>query len=563
MKSRCLALAAAGWLLGAAPASASEPPNIVLLVVDDMGFTDIGAFGSDIATPNIDALANAGVRLTNFHSSPQCAPTRAMLLSGSDNHKAGMGSMFGSGMIEEDYGDREGYEMHLHPRVATLPERLGDAGYHTVMAGKWHVGATPDKLPRARGFDRSFALLTGSSSHFGFPTTNPGTRFAADGEYLDSLPDNFYSTTTFTDKIIEFIDSNQGNDKPFFAYLALTAPHWPLQVPPADLDRNRGRYDDGYDVLRAKRLARAAALGVIPEVDPSLFDPVGPAWDELSEQQQRDSSRRMELFATMMEIMDNNVGRLVDYLKATGEFDNTLIFFMSDNGAESDDEVLNLTFAGQIERSGYVDNRLENYGNADSWVFLGPGWAQAATAPYRMFKGFTSEGGTRVAAFLFHPSLANRASIENQYLALVDVMPTFLDIAGAGFDPHRVRGRDVVPMDGRSFASILGRDAEPVYGRDEVIAWELHGQRELRRGKWKLVWEQRPINMAWHDEPRERWKRWQLYDLDSDPTEARDVATAHPELVAELSALWNQWAEQHNVMTGVTAKWPPPAHPDE
>jgi len=569
MKSSYLALALVSILFSSCqseesiqePAEETRQPNIVLILVDDMGYTDVGAFGSEISTPNIDALANAGTRLTNFHSSPQCAPTRSMLLSAADNHKAGMGSMFPSAMIEEDYGHREGYERQLHDRVATLPERLGDAGYHTYMTGKWHVGGAEHQIPAKRGFDRSFALMTGSSSHFGFPTVNPATAFREDGVLLESLPDNFYSTSTYTDKMIEFIDSNRGDGKPFFGYLALTAPHWPLQVPPKYLEHNMGRYDAGYDVLRAERIERAEALGVIPAIDPDLFELIGPAWDELSDEEQRDSARRMELYATMMEIMDDNIGRLVAHLKETGEFDNTFFFFMSDNGAEADNEIDNLTFAGQIDGSGFVDNSFENYGNATSWVFLGPGWAQAATAPYRMFKGFSSEGGHRVTSFMFHPTLANDASLDNQYLTLIDVMPTFLDLAGATFDESTVRGRDVEPMDGRSFVSILEGATDPVYGPDDVIAWELHGQRELRRGNWKLVWEQRPINIAWYGDNRDSWKSWQLYDLELDPTEQQDLAQDEPELVAELAALWEQWADENNVMKDVTAKWPPPSPP--
>jgi arylsulfatase len=561
MKFRFLVLAAASFLLPLSSVVAGEQPNIVLILVDDMGYTDIGAFGSEIATPNIDALANAGIKLTNFHSSPQCAPTRSMLLSGADNHKAGMGSMFPSRFIEEDYANREGYDLQLHPRVATLPERLGDAGYHTYMAGKWHLGAAPDQVPTKRGFDRSYALMTGSSNHFGFPTINPMTAFRADGVLLDSLPQDFYSTITYTDKIIEFIDSNAGDDKPFFAYLALTAPHWPLQVPAEYLDRNKGRYDDGYDVLRAERIRRAEALGVVPAVDPDLFEPTGPAWAELGAEQQRDSARRMELYATMMELMDENIGRLVEHLQDIGEYENTLFFFMSDNGAEADSEVDNPTFAGQIERAGYVDNRYENYGNPTSWVFLGNGWAQAATAPYRLFKGFTTEGGHRVTAFAYHPKLTSGATIDDQYLSLIDVMPTFLELAGAEFDPTSIRGREVVPLDGRSFAAALAGGSEPVYSASDVIATELHGQRSLLRGDWKLVWEQRPINISWVGEYPERWNSWQLFNLAKDPTEQSDLAGKLPELTAELVALWEQWARDNNVMINVTAKWPPPQPP--
>jgi arylsulfatase len=544
--------------------TSSEPtkqPNIVLILVDDMGYTDIGAFGSEVETPNLDALAFAGARLTNFHSSPQCAPTRAMLLSGSDNHKAGMGSMFGDRMIVGEYGDQVGYETELHPRVATLPERLGDAGYHTYIAGKWHLGAAPDQIPVKRGFDRSFALMIGSSSHFGFPTINPTTAFRADGELVEKLPDDFFTSVTYTDKMIEFIDSNHGDGKPFFGYLALTAPHWPLQVPDEYLDIYKGRYDAGYDALREQRVARAEELGVVPEVDPTLFEIVGKSWDELTDDEQRLQARKMELYASMMHNMDDNIGRLVNHLKEIGEFDNTYFFFMSDNGAEADREDRNYTFAGQIERAGYVDNSYDNLGKATSWVNLGPGFAQATSAPFRLFKGFPTEGGHRVTSFAYHSTLASDGIIDDQYLSLMDVMPTFLEIAGAEFDPTMVRGRDVVPMDGRSFAASLGDSGSPVYGPDDVIALELHGQRYLQRGDWKILWEQQPINIYWDDEIPDRWNEWQLFNLANDPTEQNNLAAAEPELTAELAALWEQWADDNNVIKSITAQWPPPAPP--
>ena len=536
-------------------------PNIVLILVDDMGYTDIGAFGSEVATPNLDALAFGGVRLTNFHSSPQCAPTRSMLLSGSDNHKAGMGSMFGSRLIVGEYGDQVGYEQHLHERVATLPERLGDAGYHTYMAGKWHLGTALDQIPSKRGFDRSFALMIGSSSHFASPTINRGTAFRADGELVEELPDGFYSSTTYTDKMIDFIDSNQEDDKPFFGYLALTAPHWPLQTPAADLDRYKGRYDAGYDVLRAERIKRAEELGVVPEVDAEMFELVGKSWDELTEDEQRYSARKMEIYAAMMAVMDENIGRLVAHLKEIDEFDKTYFFFMSDNGAEADREDMNPTFAGQIERSGYVDNSYENLGTPTSWVNLGPGWAQATTAPFRLFKGFPTEGGHKVTSFAYHPTLAAGGIIDDQYLTLMDVMPTFLDIAGAEFDPTTVRGREVVPMDGRSFAAALGDADNPIYGPDDVIASELHGQRYLLRGDWKILWEQQPININWDDDYPDRWNSWQLFNLANDPTEQHNLAADEPELTAELAVLWDQWADDHNVIKSIEAQWPPPPPP--
>lgn len=532
-------------------------PNIILIVADDMGLTDLGAFGSEINTPNLDKLAFEGVRLTNFHASPQCAPTRSILMSGTDNHTAGMGSMFGDRNIKGSYGNRVGYEGYLHPRVASLPERLRDAGYHTYMAGKWHLGGDEEKKPTARGFEKAFALIAGSASHMEMRSNGRPAVYRENGKVLEALPDDFYSTNTHTSKMIEYINANQKDDKPFFGFLALTSPHWPLQVPAESKDRYAGQYDQGYDALRAQRIKRAEALGVIPKVDPTLFDNVGDNWNELTPEQQRYSSRTMELYAAMVDNMDNNVGRLTSYLEEIGELDNTLIFFMSDNGAESDFEY-NPTFGNALVNQGYYDNSYENLGNKNSWAYYGPGWAQAAMAPFRLFKGYLNEGGTRVSAFAYHPKLAASASMDNQYLSIMDVMPTFLEIANAQFDPTQYNGREVVPMEGRSFSGVLQGEDEIIYGPEDIIAKELHGQRSLLRGDYKIVWEQRIAQVYWADEEPAHWKTWRLYNLENDPSEQSDLSASMPELKQELVTLWDQWADKNNVRLDIEPYWAQP-----
>jgi arylsulfatase len=553
--------------VAASDASAS-PPNILLIVTDDMGYTDVGAFGSEISTPNIDSLAFNGVRLTNFHASPQCAPTRSMLMSGADNHKAGMGAMFPARFIDGDYGDRWGYERQLHHRVATLPERLGDAGYHTYMAGKWHLGQGDELKPTARGFDKAFALMAGSASHMTKRNFPRPPVYREDGVVVDTLPDDFYSTNTYTDKIIEYISTNAGDGKPFFAYLAVTSPHWPLQVPGEYRDRYAGRYDDGYDTLRSRRIDRAEELGVIREVDSDLYDPVGASWDELNDAEQRYESRKMEIHAAMMENLDDNIGSVIAYLEKSGQLDNTFIFFMSDNGAESDRSDRKPGMKEWVtEEGGYHNLDYETLGTKHSWAFIGPGWAQATTAPYQRFKGFFAEGGTRVTSFASHPKLVKGRTIDGQYLNVMDVMPTFLDIAGAEFDATTVRGRDVLPMDGTSFLATLGGATEPAHPPDKVFAFELHGQRALRRGEWKMVWEQEPVNIWWDDEPQPHWKSWRLYNLANDPSEEFDLSAAEPELLAELTGLWDAWAEANDVKLSITPQYaprpPPGAQPEK
>ncbi|NIW25248.1 MAG: sulfatase-like hydrolase/transferase, partial [Gammaproteobacteria bacterium] len=364
-------------------------PNLLLIVADDMGYTDIGAFGGEIDTPNLDSLAARGVKLTNFHAAPTCAPTRAILLSGTDNHTAGLGSMFGPLMLD-GIENATGYERYLHERVAPLPAILADAGYHTYMAGKWHLGMEQHQWPSARGFERSFSLLPGSDDHF-----NPLLEhFQENGVALDALPADYYSTRVFTDKLIGYIDENTGDGQPFFAYAAFTSPHWPLQAPENFVDRYSGRYDEGYDAIRARRLERARALGVIPDIDAPLPEWLGPSWGEFSPEEQAGYARKMEIYAAMVENLDDNVGRLIDYLEQIGQLDNTVILFFSDNGAESDEMELNPTFAARMRSRGAV-NTLETIGHAGSWASYGAGWAQVSMGPYRRFKGFSTEGGTR------------------------------------------------------------------------------------------------------------------------------------------------------------------------
>ncbi|MEE8542221.1 MAG: sulfatase-like hydrolase/transferase, partial [Gammaproteobacteria bacterium] len=319
-------------------------PNFLLIVADDMGYTDIGAFGGEIDTPNLDGLAERGIKLTNFHVASTCAPTRSMLLSGTDNHTAGLGAMFGGNMLTGVEG-QVGYEHYLHERVATLPELLTDAGYHTYMAGKWHLGSEPDQLPRGRGFENAFSLLSGGGTHF----VASANQYAENGHRLEADLTDFYSTRTYTDKLIEYIDGNHGDGQPFFVYAAYTSPHWPLHAPEGFIDRYAGRYDDGYDVLRRRRVERARALGVVPDINVNAsFQRVGAAWDELDEEARRVSARKMEVYAAMVENLDFHVGRLLAYLEAIGELEHTVIVFMSDNGAESDDLELNPTFARRI-----------------------------------------------------------------------------------------------------------------------------------------------------------------------------------------------------------------------
>jgi len=504
--------------------SADNRPNIILIVADDMGYTDVGAYGGEISTPNIDALAGEGILFTQFHTAPVCAVTRAMLLSGNNNHVAGLGNQYG---FYEAHNDLPGYEGHLSERIAPLPRLLRDAGYHTYSAGKWHLGTAEEHSPRAAGFERHFNMTQGAAAHYGMTGFHEGgSLYREDGEETQ-FPDGAYAPEYYTDRLIEFIDSNRGDGRPFFVYGAYTSPHWPLQVPDSYLDLYEGRYDDGYDVLRERRFEAAKRAGVISE-DHEL-PPRNPAlvpWNDLSADEKRVDAREMELYAALLHHFDEQIGRLIDYLKGADLYDNTLIVFMSDNGAAG-------SYPARFA-NGY-DNSLANIGKLGSFAEYGRGWAEAAMAPFREVKGSMAEGGVRAAAIASHGSLTDAGGISHAYLTMQDVMPTLLELAGAEHPGGSYRNRPTLPMRGKSFLNHLLAANDPVHDPAEAIGWELHGARALVQGDWKLLW---PAD----DDPR-----WELYNLRDDPYERNDLAASEPEQLRALVAAWHAYAEEVGV----------------
>jgi len=516
-------------------------PNFLLIVVDDMGFSDLGAFGSEIETPNLDALALGGVRLTDFHSAPACSPTRAMLLTGTDHHLAGIGAM--TETLRPDFEGAPGYEGHLNERVVTVAELLREAGYRTLLSGKWHLGDTPQTWPAARGFERSFALLPAAGDHFGRELANPllpTPMYAEDAAYVTELPEGFYSTDYFTDRLIEFFEERQADDqRPFFAYLPYSAPHYPLQAPDAEIAKYRGVYDEGPDVLRERRLARLRELGLVGE--DVLAHPVvtkEPGWDELSAEDKAISARTMEVYAAMVDRVDQNVGKVVDYLKRTGQFDNTVIVFLSDNGAEGAIAeampILGKFIGDRVRKT--CDNSLENLGRPGSYIWYGPRWAQAATAPSRLMKAFTTQGGIRVPAFVHWPA-AQRQGIAEVFSTAMDVAPTFLDLAGVDH-PATWQGREVLPPRGRSLRPWLEGRAATVHPPGTSTGWELFGRRAVRQDDWKAVYVPDEDGVS----------KWQLYDLAKDPGEIEDLAEVHPQKLEELLGLWRRYVEETGVI---------------
>ncbi len=518
-------------------------PNFLVIVADDLGFSDLGAFGGEIETPNLDRLAYQGIRFTDFHSAPACSPTRAMLLTGTDHHVAGIGTMLEVSV--PGFQGAPGYEGYLNDRVVALPELLRDAGYLTLMSGKWHLGATIERSPWARGFERSFALLPAGASHYGGGGAgflSVPTLYTEDDHFV-TVGEDFYSSDYYTDTLLRYLRERSPEDeRPFFAYLPFQAPHWPLQAPDESIAPYRGRYDAGPDVLREQRLDALKRLGLCPpdvEAHPVVADGA-PEWDDMTDDERARSARSMEVYAGMVDRMDWNIGRVVEYLSETGELDNTVVIFLSDNGAEGAIvEAMPLRgpqIAAQIEK--YCDNSLDNLGRPSSYIWYGPRWAQAATAPSRLHKAFTTEGGIRVVGFATWPGFERQAEIGTAFTTAMDIAPTVLELAGVEHPGSSYRGREIEPMRGRSLVGYLSGAVDSVHDAETGTGWELFGRRAIRQGDWKALHLPAPYGPG----------AWQLYDLSADPGEIHDLAAAHPDKLAELVELWDRYVEDNGVI---------------
>ncbi|KAJ5933971.1 hypothetical protein N7454_006300 [Penicillium verhagenii] len=545
----------------------NKRPNFLVIVADDLGFSDIAPYGGEIETPHLAKLAKEGIRMTNFHTASACSPTRSMLFSGTDNHIAGLGQM---AEFMNNFGDyfknKPGYEGYLNWRVAALSEILQDNGYNTLMSGKWHLGMTKDLAPHSRGFDKNFSLLPGAGNHYNFepqledgecdgPCLTTDGFWTEGSEYLDrsDLPKDFYSTQSFTDKMIGFLKgrTEEESQKPFFAYLPYTAPHWPLQAPREIIEKYAGKYDDGPDALTQKRLQRLKELGLVDE-NVDHHPPVGAlgkAWEELSPEERKISSRKMEVFAAMVDQLDANIGRVIEHLESTGELDNTFVLFMSDNGAEGA-ALEALPLMGGTKMMGdiiakYYDNTLENIGEPNSFVWYGSRWACAATAPSRGFKCWITEGGIRCPCVIRYPPFhANPGAITPSFTTVMDILPTILELAGVAHPGSQFRGREVVIPRGQSWVSHLASGDyknNSVHEKDvHIHGWELFGQRAIREGNWKAVWMPKPNGK----------EAWELFDVDSDPAESNDLAEAQPDVLSRLIEHWEKYfAETGMVQT--------------
>lgn len=520
----------------AASATTDERPNILFILADDLGFSDLGVYGGEIPTPNLDMLATNGMLLTDFYAGLTCSPTRAMLMSGMDNHLAGLGVM--GAPSRADHVGQPGYVAYLNFRVASLADLLTDAGYNTYMAGKWHLGLEVETGPRARGFKRSFVSLDGAAHLGGWDWRGPQPANYRDGDDLVTVGDDFYSTRVYTEKMLEYIAQDRADGKPFFGWLAYTAPHWPLQAPDASIARFKGKYDAGYEALYESRFAKLKELQLIPEdAVPIPHDRFEPRWDSLSADDKAIEARKMEIYAAMVSDLDIYTGQVIDYLKQIGEFDNTLIMFMSDNGTESSRRDLAPNIADHVGKE--YDHSLENLGRGNSYVMYGQNWASATEAPLYRHKATAFEGGIHVPAFVHFPGIVAGGTRNHGTGLVMDLLPTFLALAGTAHPGTRYRDQDVLPVQGKSLLPLLTGEVAEVHPDNEVLGWELHGHRSIRTGDWKLVWDQA-------GPPEEG--RWYLFNLADDPFEQNDLSAANPEKFREMQANWNVYANASGVI---------------
>lgn len=518
------------------PAQEDKRPNIVLIVADDLGFSDLGCFGSEIATPHLDALAREGHIFTNFYTAASCSPSRAMLLTGTDHHIAGLGNMAERVPYIQEQAGKPGYEGYLNERVVSVAELLKDAGYHTYLAGKWHLGLSRNHSPTARGFERSFALLGAYADHF-----NPDSRrqpFWEDGQF-SSYPSGEYSTDVYTDKLISFISDDRDDKNPFFLYAAYTAPHWPLQAPEEYISKYKGRYDVGYDSLRSLRfrslkvkgfVRENVALPDLPRVKGNLYDisdrPLLP-WKSLSQSEQKLEARKMEIYAAMIDNLDHNIGKLIAHLKKTGEYDNTFFVFLSDNGPA----VL------ELNETPDPANPYQYMGTSASFVAYGPQWAHVSSAVNKLYKGYSSEGGIRSPMILKMPFQKEGEIRIAAFSTVKDLAPTFLDLAGTTY-PSSYKGKPVAPYQGSSLLPFLNKERKFIHDDNYVMGWELFGRCALRKGAWKITKIEPPFGSG----------SFELFNLEEDPTESYDVSSEHAEKYLEMLQHWKAYVEDNNVI---------------
>jgi arylsulfatase len=511
-----------------AAGATAQRPNILIIMADDLGYSDLGCFGSEIRTPNLDKLAKGGMRMTQFYNAARCCPSRAALLTGLYPHQAGMGDMTYNAVA-----DLPAYQGYLARNSVTIAEALKPAGYHTYLSGKWHVGDSEANWPRRRGFDKCYSLIDGASDYF-----NPLAPYFADTSALKMVADNavvkpgkdFYMTDAITDYALEYLKAHPKPD-PFFMYVAYTAPHWPLHALPEDIARYRGRYRKGWDQVRKERYQRMQQMGIIDPkwpLSPRYAEKV-PDWETLPDNEKDLWDQRMAVYAAMIDRMDQGIGRILDQLEAAGVTQNTLVLFLSDNGG-CHEEVYNWPHV--------IHDRSGETGSSQSFDGYGYPWANVSNTPFQLFKHWTREGGIASPFIAWYPAKIKAGQITNQPAHIIDLMATCVDYGGATY-PNAFNGQKIQPTEGVSLRPLL--ENKPWRGH-QALYWAHEGNRAVRQGKWKLV--------STHANSGK--DAWTLYDLDADRTEMTDRSAQFPQVVQKLRALHEQWAKRIGVLPEAT-----------
>lgn len=505
-------------------------PNIVVILADDVGLMDFGIYGGEASTPHIDSLAQRGAVFTHYRASPLCSPSRAMLLTGMDNHLTGVATI--PEVLPDEQKGKPGYSMALEPGVLTLADHLRAAGYRTLMSGKWHLGEAADEMPHRHGFDRSFSLAASGADNWEDRSYMPYYKDAPwweDGEPA-SLPDDFYSSRFIVDTMLRYLEETDAN-KPFFAYLPFQAVHIPVQAPREFIGKYKGRYDAGWDALRAERHARALELGLVPEGSAlAALPPDYRAWNDLSDEDRALYAARMEVHAGMIEAMDHHIGRLLAQLKRTGQYDNTIFVVSSDNGPEPSRGDNSAIISAYHALSGY-DIGLETMGQRGHWGFIGTEWAVATATPGAWYKFYSTEGGVRVPMIVAGPGL-EPARIGAPAM-IADVTPTLLDLTGV--DPVTTNAK---PMTGRSLTPLLTGEAASVYGENEVRAIEVSGNSALYKGDYKITRSVPPVGDG----------VWRLFNLANDAGETTDLSASEPEVFKDMLEQWDAYTARVGVL---------------
>ena len=505
----------------------SEKPNIVLILADDMGFSDLGSFGSEISTPNLDRLAQEGLRITQFYNSGRCCPSRAALLTGLYPHQAGVGDMV------QDKGT-PAYQGYLSKNSATIAQLLRTAGYSTIVSGKWHVGLVPSAWAVNRGFDQSFTLQNNGSSYFNSePLYNDGrtVTFQLNGAEIQRYDTSRYLTEAITDFAINSIDRIKDQPNPFFLYLAYNAPHWPIQALPEDIARYKGKYLQGWDALREARYRKLVALGIIQKewkLSPRYEKATrwNPEWNALSASEKDKWDTRMAIYAAMIDRMDQCIGQVLDKVKAIGRDRNTLVIFVSDNGGSGD----------TVREWSYVTQKNGEPGSVHSIDSYDPPWGNASNTPFKLFKKNTHEGGIASPFIAWFPGKIRANALSVQPSHITDIMPTLLELAGVQY-PETFGTEKLTPLAGRSLLPLF---QNPQATQSKTIFWEHEGSRAVRKADWKLVAE---INQP-----------WELYDLKADRSENHNLASRYPQKVKELEKEYLEWAAKVGVVDWNTIK---------